>query len=181
MSVIVITGIQAAGKSTVAQALAEQLPRSVHLRGDQFRRMIVNGGVEMGPAEPEPEALAQLALRYRLAAAAADGYAQAGFAVVWQDIILGEHLQQAVDHLRTTPVYVVVLAPSVAAVASRDADRQAQRGKVAYRPGDAGIAALDEHLRTATPRLGLWVDTSEMDVADVLAAIETDLPAAQVR
>ena len=37
----------AAGKSTIAQALAERLPKSVHLRGDLFRRMIVNGQAEM--------------------------------------------------------------------------------------------------------------------------------------
>lgn len=38
--VIVITGIMAAGKSTVAQIIAERLPRSAHVRGDVFRRMI---------------------------------------------------------------------------------------------------------------------------------------------
>jgi dephospho-CoA kinase len=35
---ILVTGIMAAGKSTVAQLLAERLaPQSVHLRGDVFR------------------------------------------------------------------------------------------------------------------------------------------------
>jgi adenylylsulfate kinase-like enzyme len=52
VTVFLVTGIQAAGKSTVAQALAERLERSVHVRGDLFRRMVVNGGVEMGPADP---------------------------------------------------------------------------------------------------------------------------------
>lgn len=42
-AIVLITGIQAAGKSTIAQALAERLPRSVHVRGDLFRRMVVNG------------------------------------------------------------------------------------------------------------------------------------------
>ncbi|MCZ0975430.1 adenylyl-sulfate kinase [Streptomyces albulus] len=52
--IVVITGIQAAGKSTVAQALAERLPRAVHLRGDGFRRNIVRGQVGMTPdAGPE--------------------------------------------------------------------------------------------------------------------------------
>jgi adenylylsulfate kinase-like enzyme len=37
-AVVLITGIQAAGKSTVAQALAERLPRSVHVRGDDNAR-----------------------------------------------------------------------------------------------------------------------------------------------
>ena len=40
---IVVTGIMAAGKSTVAQLLAERFARSVQLRGDAFRRMIVRG------------------------------------------------------------------------------------------------------------------------------------------
>ncbi|WP_324193143.1 zeta toxin family protein [Nocardia nova] len=39
-AVYLITGIQAAGKSTVAQALAERLPRSAHVRGDVFRRFV---------------------------------------------------------------------------------------------------------------------------------------------
>lgn len=48
-AMILITGIMASGKSTVAQLLAERLDRSVHLRGDMFRKMIVNDR-EGGPA-----------------------------------------------------------------------------------------------------------------------------------
>ena len=40
---VVITGIMASGKSTIAQALAERLPASAHVRGDHYRRSIVNG------------------------------------------------------------------------------------------------------------------------------------------
>jgi predicted kinase len=60
VTVIVVTGIQAADKSTIAQALAERLARSVHLRGDVFRRMIVSGRADMGPANPPAGAIAQL-------------------------------------------------------------------------------------------------------------------------
>ena len=84
----VITGIMAAGKSTVAQALAERFDRSVHLRGDTFRRFVVSGRVEMSP-DPSPEAMAQLELRYELAATCADRYVDAGFLTVMQDVILG--------------------------------------------------------------------------------------------
>ena len=73
-----ITGAMAAGKSTVAQLLAEQFTRSVHLRGDAFRKMIVAGREDMR-ADPSPEALAQLRLRYELMANAADRYVAAGF------------------------------------------------------------------------------------------------------
>jgi predicted kinase len=101
VTVIVVTGIQAAGKSTIAQALAERLERSVHLRGDVFRRMIVSGRAEMGPADPPAQAIAQLLLRYRLAAMAADAYADAGFTVVLQDIIIGSHLAGVVAAIRS--------------------------------------------------------------------------------
>ena len=85
---ILITGIMASGKSTIAQRLAEHLPKSVHLRGDLFRRMIINGQVDIEPPLTEA-ALNQLRLRYMLAAQAADGYCAAGFSVVYQDVILG--------------------------------------------------------------------------------------------
>ncbi len=67
----------AAGKSAVAQAPAERLPRADPVRGDAFRRMIVPGRAEMLP-EPGDEALAQLLLRHR-PAAAADTHAADGF------------------------------------------------------------------------------------------------------
>ncbi len=37
-STVLITGVMASGKSTVAQLLAERLEKSVHLRGDIFRK-----------------------------------------------------------------------------------------------------------------------------------------------
>jgi uridine kinase len=46
-SVILITGIMASGKSTVAQLLSERFEKSVHLRGDIFLRMIVNNRKEV--------------------------------------------------------------------------------------------------------------------------------------
>ncbi|MFJ2642038.1 MULTISPECIES: AAA family ATPase [unclassified Streptomyces] len=54
-AVILVTGVMASGKSTVAQGLAERLPRSVHVRGDVFRRMVVSG---RGTGWPAPIASA---------------------------------------------------------------------------------------------------------------------------
>ena len=161
VTVILITGIQAAGKSSVAQAVAERLDRSVHLRGDVFRKMIVNGRARMGPTDPPDEAVRQLRLRYRLAAQSADGYAGAGFTVVLQDIVLGGYLTEMVAMIRTRPLYVVVLAPRPAVVAEREAARHLTRGKTAYQPDDEDPAELDGHLRRETPRIGLWLDTSD--------------------
>jgi chloramphenicol 3-O-phosphotransferase len=178
--IILVTGIQAAGKSTIAQALAERLERSVHVRGDLFRRMVVNGRVDMGPAAPPAEAVRQLELRYRLAAATADGYAEAGFTVVLQDIILGEHLTDVVASIRSRPLHVVVLAPRADVVQRRDDERRAARGKVAYRRGDESVADLDAYLRAETPRIGLWLDTSDQAVAQAVDEILVRLPEAAI-
>jgi hypothetical protein len=53
----------------------------------------------------------------------------------------------------------VVLRPSKDVVAVRDAARQVRTGKVAYRPDGFTIDGLDTAL-AATPRIGLWLDTS---------------------
>ena len=160
----VITGIMAAGKSTVAQALAERFDRSVHLRGDTFRRFVVSGRVEMSP-DPPAEATTQLELRYELAAMCADRYVDAGFVTVMQDVILGPMLTRVIDMFRTRPLALVVLAPSPDAVAARDRDR----AKVGYRHFTP--AALDADLRERTPRLGLWIDNTDLTIDETVQHI----------
>jgi chloramphenicol 3-O-phosphotransferase len=164
-SVHLVTGIQAAGTSTVAQALAERLPgRTVHVHGDQFRRWVVGGRAEMTP-DAGPEALRQLRLRHLLTARTCDTYADAGFAVVAQDVVLGEELPRMVEAIRTRPLHVVVLAPRPDAVAAREA----QRAKRAYGPWT--VEALDRGLRAETPRIGLWLDSSDLSVAETVDEI----------
>lgn len=163
-AIVLITGIQAAGKSTVAQLLAEQLPRSVHVRGDLFRRMVVNGRADMTPG-PSAEALRQLRLRHRLTATTCDEYFREGFTVIAQDVILGDHLTDMIGMIRQRPLLVVVLAPRPGAVAAREA----ARSKNTY--DQWTIDLLDQELRTHTPRLGLWLDTSEQTPDETVSEI----------
>jgi hypothetical protein len=163
----------AAGKSTVAQHLAERLPRSIHLRGDVFRRMIINGRAEM-TRELSAAAAEQLRLRYRLAAAAAALYLHAEFSVVYQDVILGHHLTEVVRSYPFHPLHVVVLCPTPAVVAAREAGRR----KTGYR--GVTIAELDRVLREETPRLGLWLDNSTFTVAETVDYILANLSVAIV-
>ena len=152
-SIIVITGAMAANKSTVAQLLAERSPRTAHIRGDRFRRMIVSGRAPM--TDPlSDEATDQLRLRHRLAAQVADGYAAAGFTAVVQDIIVGADLPRFLGWLRCRPVAVVVLAPDAATLARRDTERT-KTGYVGWTP-----EAFDRDLWATTPPIGLWLDTS---------------------
>ncbi|PYI57566.1 phosphotransferase [Paenibacillus flagellatus] len=168
--IVLVTGVMASGKSTVAQLLAERFERSVHVRGDMFRKMVVNGRVEMSPDVPE-EAERQLLLRYRLAASTADAYREAGFRVVVQDVAVGPMLSDFVGFFRTRPLHVVVLCPRPDVVA----EREAARGKKGY--GAAWTPAmLDDVLRGTTPRIGLWLDTSDWTAERTVDEILRRLP-----
>jgi predicted kinase len=157
----------AAGKSSVAQRLAERLPMSVHLRGDVFRRMIVSGRAEMEKGFSE-RAVEQLRLRYHLAAVASSLYCAAGFTVVYQDIIIGPILREVVEDLRRTvrqPLHVVVLCPAPEVIAEREAARE-KKGYSTWTPND-----LDHELRSDTPYLGLWLDTSALSLEETVETI----------
>jgi predicted kinase len=162
--ILIVTGVMASGKSTVAQAIAERLPRSVHVKGDVFRRMIVGGR-----AEPEPDNMAsaesQLALRYEIAATVAARYAQAGYSVILQDVILGQHLARVAESLSQLDCGLVVLNPAASEIEIREQNRT----KKAYRGWTPGqlVAALNSE----TPRLGLWLDTTNMSVEETVNAI----------
>jgi predicted kinase len=172
-AVLVITGVMASGKSTVAQLLAERLPRAVHVRGDVFRRMLVSGRRELVPQGDE-EAVEQLRLRYRVSAHTADLYASAGWTAVVQDVVLGEHLRPYLDAITTRPLYLVVLAPTREAVAAREA----ARAKSGY--GSWTVGGLDHVLRDETPRLGLWVDSSGQTPEQTVDAVLDRLDEARV-
>lgn len=175
-SIVAITGTMAAGKSTVAQHLAERGTRSVHLRGDIFRRMIVRGQAAMG-FDLSSEAAAQLDLRYRLAATTAHMYVESGWTVVYQDIIIGADFPATVRRLYRVdvPLYVVVLNPDAATVAQRERDRP----KTGY--GSLSVADFVRVVETETPRIGLWVDSSVFSVEQTVDYILSHLDEARVR
>lgn len=170
---VLITGIMASGKSSVAQNLAEQLPKSVHLRGDIFRKMLVNGRADIVPPLLE-EAMAQLRLRYQLAAMVANRYCAEGFTVIYRDVIIGAFLDEVIDLYKDYPLYIVVLCPSPETVFQRDANRH----KHTY--GSWTPEALDRTLREETPHLGLWLDTSMLSVQETISSILEQLEQARI-
>jgi len=155
----------ASGKSSVAEALALRLPKSVHVRGDLFRRMIINGREDMSE-NPTTEALQQLDMRHDLTAKVAIEYYNNGFTVVVQDNFLGERLTYFSELLRPYPTYIIVLNPTIDTIKQRENSRH-KKGYVGFTAGRLHKDFLNE-----TPKIGLWLDTSHMTIDQTINEIE---------
>lgn len=165
-SIVVITGIQAAGKSTVANLLARRFARGVHVEADVLHRMIVSGNVAVEePGEPRGAAAAQLRLRLHQACLLGRSFVGAGFTVVLDEIVIGERWAQLQDELRGVPFSLVVLAPQAEVAIVRDAER-AKRTR-----GADWAHYLDHALRATMADKGLWIDTSAQTPQETVEAI----------
>ena len=207
-AVIVVTGAMAAGKSTVAQGLAEHFPRAAHVRGDVFRRMVVSGRHELtprhklAPSGPADSALAEpvpggpTALEPGGPTALAPGGSAEATAQLWLRYELSATVADGYARAGFTAVVQdVILGPDLAryvrllhtrprfvVVLAPHPDeltrRENGRAKKGY--GDWTVPALDHTLRHDTPRLGLWLDTSRQTPEQTVAEIVARLPEAQL-
>lgn len=150
--ILLLTGPQGAGKTTVARLVAQRFDRGVHVEGDVFRRFVVAGRAEM-TERPSPEALTQLRLRYALALHAAREYERAGFEVVVEDVVAGPLLAELAPRVDR----VVVLLPDEPTVAGRAGDRHAPW--------------LHRLFADGTPRAGMWLDSGGLTPEETAAAI----------
>lgn len=165
--IIVLTGIMAAGKSTVARLLAQCFARGVYIEADALQRMIVSGGQwVVEPGEPQGAAKAQLRLRLKNVCLLARSFYEAGFTVVMEDIILGERWEQLQEELGGLPFSLVVLAPRLDVVVQQ---RDKHRGKSPQ--GEAWATYLDQSLRETMAGTGLWLDSSEQTPSQTMEQI----------
>jgi predicted kinase len=165
--IIVVTGIMAAGKSTVSRLLAQKFERGVHIEADALQRMIVAGGVWVGqPGEPRGEAATQLHLRLKNMCLLGRSFYESGFTVVLDDIIIGERWQHLQQELQGLPFSLVVLAPRVDVVIKQ---RELQRPKEPH--GRSWAQYLDHELRSSMAGIGTWIDTSHQTPAETVEQI----------
>ncbi|HEY2273846.1 MAG TPA: AAA family ATPase [Jatrophihabitantaceae bacterium] len=163
--IYVLSGVQAAGKSTVADVLARRFERGVHVGGDAIRAMVVSGRSDMSPDPPE-ESLHQLMLRYRASIAVAQVYFDAGFDVVIEDVIIGEMLIAFLAAVPWPRIRLVMLCATPAEITRREE----LRAKDGY-GGVWSVAALYRIFDEETPRLGLWLDSTGMTPDETTDAI----------
>jgi chloramphenicol 3-O-phosphotransferase len=175
--VVLVTGLQAAGKSTIGPLLAERLgPPALSFDGDVVYTGVVSGRAVM-TQQPTPEAERQLRLRYDGSALLAQHYADNGFDFVCSDIVLGRDVARWLDLIERADRHLVVLAPTLDAVAQREHDRGGQNSYRGWQSGDEtladGIRALAAGL-DEIPRRGLWLDTTDLTPEESVEQILTD-------
>ena len=124
--------------------------------------MVVGGRVDMADP-PSDEARRQLLQRYEHGAMLARSFVAAGFVAVHVDNMYGSDVTDYLESI-DGPRSLVVLRPRPDVVARREE----ARGTTAYVPwvtdGRSMVDAItqfDEWL-AATPRIGLWIDSSEL-------------------
>lgn len=168
---VVVVGAQAAGKSSTAKSLAMRFDHGAFIEGDVLWKMVVGGAVDMNP-DVDPEADRQLALRYRHAALLCESFASEGYIAVHAENMYGPAVEQHLRSLRCARS-LVVLRPRPEVIEQRERDRGANAYEPWVPPGGSlldAIALFDQWVADI-PRIGLWIDSSDLTIEETVNLI----------
>jgi chloramphenicol 3-O-phosphotransferase len=169
-AIVVISGMQGAGKTTVARRLATRLPNCAHIEADELTKLIVSGRRWPEAREMSAEASLQLRLRLQQGCLLARSFLETGFSAVFDDIIMGARLDELLLDMTGQAFYFVMLTPSLEAVIERERGRGSRQYEA--------WGWMDDEVRNHTRRIGLWLDTTaqsvEETVDEVLARVWTE-------
>jgi chloramphenicol 3-O-phosphotransferase len=170
--IIVISGLPGAGKSTLARRLAEHLEPGAHLEADRIQEFIVSGAVHGDVNGISDEAARQIRLRVRNSALLAKSFYEAGFNAIIDDIISGSRFNDLLADLDGHQFSFIMLL--------RDLEIMKESWRQMGSPFVNSWDWIDEEIRTATPRQGLWIDTTEQTEDETFTEIVKRLREAQI-
>jgi adenylylsulfate kinase-like enzyme len=165
--VIVVSGLPGVGKSTTAGALARRFERAAHIEADRLQELIVSGAALPDLEGIGAEARRQLDLRLRNACLLARSFADAGFAAIVDDIVIGDAVDVLRDLLGDGDFHFVMLVPDFAQVKQRWIDMGS--------PFAHAWDWIDHAIRNDTTRIGLWLDNTDLGVDQTVDAIVAHL------
>jgi predicted kinase len=154
---VLVSGMPAAGKSTVTELAARLLPRSARIKADDINELIVNGRVwRLG--EPADEASRQAELCDRNLCSLANNFIDFGFTVLVDQLVTDlAELRLFLGLLAPRPVRLVTLAPTVEVCRRRNAMRHPDE-----RFDFDGYERLAADLSRDFGSIGWWFDTSDL-------------------
>ena len=154
---MIVTGMPAAGKSTVTALAARLLPRAARVKGDDVNEMICSGRVSF-IGKPKDEALRQDELCNRNLCALANNFIDFGFTVL-MDTVVADRAELDFLHalLSPRPVRIVTLAPGIEACRYRNATRDADE-----RFEFSGYRQLEREMKRDLGDVGWWFDTADL-------------------
>jgi gluconate kinase len=170
---ILISGIPGSGKTSIARRVAAQFERAAHLEGDVISFQFIVTGLVPPQGPPLDEAQRQLTLRRKNTCLLADSFAEAGFTPVIDDVIVApDVLDLYRSQLTTRPLRLVQLTPSLDVIERRDAGRHKQVFHL--------WSHLHDDLHQSMPRVGYWLDNSELTESETVEAVIASLDEAVI-